>query len=294
MRVLFIGLTAIILSACASGVKVTPVNIEPVQQIKADPFDPDEVFETAQSQFEEENYTDALYSFSQIMAYDRQRLDARLGAGETLLALGRFEKAARIFWHEGSGWEQSEFAIPASIGKTLSGIYTDRIENVETAINDAMVLSSEDARLWNAKGQWHDRRGEWIDALTCYVTAMDQGKWRSGTINNIGMSLLLQGRYREAKAKFTQAHDMSQQTEVYDNNLRMAHILTNDLSAALADISERRAADILNDAGYVAQKRGQDSLAKLLFEKALDISPVFHPNAQANLNRLLSDDETAP
>ena len=284
LRALTIGL-ALIASGCAS-VEKTPITIHPVAQIKSAPFDPEEVLEIAQAEFEAENYTKALEEYLKVSAYDPKRLDARLGLGESLLALGHHHRAAKIFWLEAPGWQDGEFAEEIEIGRILSGIYTNRFENIETAINDGMVIDPNDARLWNAKGRLHDRNGDWMEALSCYVVAMELGEWQSGTVNNMGMSLLIQGRFIEAREKFEQALTLSPETHIYDNNLRMAHILTGDLKSALDDISEKRAADILNDAGYVAFKGGKPGLAERLFDKAIEISPVFHAEAQANLNRL--------
>lgn len=282
---------AFILSGCASGVNVTPVNIQPIQQIKSDPFDPDETLVSAKKMFEQENYTGALGDFLKVSAYDPQRQDARLGMADSFLALGQYKRAARIFWHPDPAWQEGEYTQEIAVGKILSGIYTQQFDNVETAINDGMVLDPNDARLWNAKGRWHDGRREWMEALSCYVAAMELGQWRSGTINNMGMSLLMQDRTEEAKEKFLQAVDLSRDTEIYDNNLRMTHILQGNLRAALDDIADRRAANILNDAGYVAFKKDKFELAEMLFSKALEISPIFHADAQANLDLLR---ETAP
>lgn len=284
-RLLLIGFAAT-LSACATGVEVTPVNIQPVQQIKSDPFDPDATMTSAAKAFDEENYKAALEDFLKVTAFDPGRHDARLGAGESYLALGFHGRAARIFWQDNSDWQNGDYAEDIAMGKILSGIYTGRYESIETAINDGMVLDPDDARLWNAKGRWHDGRGEWMDALSCYVAAMEIGQWRSGTVNNMGMSLLMQGRRDEAESKFMQAVDLSPETDIYNNNLRMAHILKGDLRKALDDITERRAANILNDAGYVAFNRENYRTAEKLFSKALEISPVFHADAQANLDRL--------
>ncbi len=292
MRFLILTGLAILASGCASGVNYTPVNIEPVQHIKSAPFDAEATLADAQTKFEAENYRGALEDFLKVSAYEPGRQDSRLGVANSYLALGYYERAARIFWHPDPVWTDGDYANDVALGKTLSGIYTGRYDNIETAINDGMTLEPNDARLWNAKGRWHDGRGEWMDALSCYVAAMELGQSRSGTINNMGMSLLMQGRQIEAEEKFAQAVDLSPDTEIYDNNLRMVYILKGDLTQALDDISDKRAANILNDAGYVAYNRGNFSKAETLFSKALDLSPVFHADAQANLDRLRAETAT--
>lgn len=286
-KVICIGF-AVVISACASAPKVdvTPVNVEPVQTIKSDPFDADEVLRSAQTQFSEENYLEALNLYNKVFAFDPERHDAKAGQAKSFLALGEYNRAAEIYWD--SHWPDDQpMDVNFKVAKILSGVYTERYENPMSAINDGMVLSPDDPRLWNAKGHYHDKQSEWMDALSSYVEAMKSGKWRAGTINNMGMSLLLQDRLDEAQDKFEQAIDLTPGNRVYENNLRMVYMLQGDLNKALDNnIDEIRSADILNDAGYVAMTRDKTNLARRLFLKALEISPIYHAQAQANLDRL--------
>lgn len=281
---LFIGS---IISACATNkVSVTPVSIEAVEHIKSDPFDPEAIFSEAEQNFSTEDYQGALEHYAQVYAYDPTQIKALFGQAQSHLALGDYNKAARLYWdHDWTGLDPA-LDEKIKIGKILSGIYSERYETPVKAINDGMMLSPNDARLWNAKGQYHDRRGEWMEALAAYLEAMKTGDWRAGTVNNMGMSLLLQGRLLEAQSKFKQALELKPESRVYDNNLRMVYILDGDINTALKDLEEGRAADILNDAGYVAMKRDRTRLANRLFEKALEISPIFHAKAQENLEAI--------
>ena len=275
--------------ACATTkVEVTPVTVEPIEQIKSAPFNVEEVYDDAIQDFEKNDYLSALNGFKQVQAYDPDRLTAVFWQAEAYLALGEYEKAANIYWAHNWSFLNDDLSQKMRTGKVLSGVYTDRYEKPEAAIHEAMVEAPNDPRLWNAKGQYHDRQEEWMDALSAYIEAMKSGKWQAGTINNMGMSLLMQGRLKEAENKFKQAHEMSPDIRVYDNNLRMAYILNGDLKKALADMDESRAANVLNDAGFVALSRDKKDLAKTLFNKALEISPVFHAKAQANLDRIVS------
>jgi len=285
ITVLICGL---LLGACAStsAVTVMPVEIKPVTQIKSEPFVPEEVAELAREYFAAEQFSDALKEYNRLLAFDPSDEKARLGKANSHLALGEYSKAAMIFWTDDTDWSEAIDLTEIEIGRTLSGIYTDRFDSVGKALNDGLAVDPEDGRVWNAKGQWHDGRKEWMSALSAYVTALKTGRTRSGTINNMGMSLLLQGRYEEAQRKFEQAGVISPKTEIYDNNLRMSLILLGDLEQALAGIDERRGSDLLNDAGYVAMQRGQNALAERLFLNALEISPVFHAKAQDNLDAL--------
>jgi len=291
MRIFSVIFTASLLVGCAhtSKVDITPVNINPITQMKSDPFDPSEVHSLAEAHMEDEKYKLALKEYSRLLAHNPNDQKAKLGAGNSFLALGEHGKAASIFWVK----PQEDMSKDWSTGKTLSGIYFGKYENEETAIHDGMLIAPNDARLWNAKGRWHDQRGEWQDALLCYVNALETGNSQSATINNMGMSLMLQGRYIESLEKFAQAKSLSPDTEIYDSNLRMNHILQGNLEEALSDIDDRRASNIFNDAGYVAIQQDDKIMAERLFEKALEISPVFHVKASANLDALKSSQQTA-
>ncbi len=285
-------LPLLLLTACATTpkVEVTPVEIKPVTQIKSDPFDAESVANMGDLYFKSESYTEALTEYSKLLAYDPNSVRAGLGAGQTFLALGQYENANAIFGSDKFDWPEDQ-KDQVEIGKILAGIFSDQYDNPETALHDGMMIDPDDPRLWNAKGHLHDKKGEWMEALSCYVTALETGKGRSGTINNMGMSLLLQGRFDEALPKFEQAVDLSPRTDLYDNNRRMSQILSGDLIRALEDIEDNRASDILNDAGYVAMQRDRRGLAGLLFQKAIEISPVFHAKASANLKTLQTPEQ---
>ena len=286
--------TGFIAVSCATqNVAITPVNIEPVEHIKSDPFDPKETFAQAEKSFSNGKYQNALQQYAQVYAYDQDQKVALFGQAKSHLALGDYEKAGQLYWEQDWSDLDARFKEKIKIGKILSGIYTNRYENPTKAIHDGMMLSPNDGRLWNAKGQYHDRREEWMEALSAYLEAMKTGNWRAGTINNMGMSLLLQDRLPEARAKFEQALKIKPDSSVYDNNLRMVHILDGDINTALKGLKDERAADVLNDAGYVALKRNRIALAQKLFEKALEISPVFHAKAQANLEAIQVLESTA-
>lgn len=290
MRSICLFICALILSACASTPKVavTPIEITPITQMKSEPFDAEELLKTADLYFKNENYAKALTEYSRLTSFDQDNQLAWIGEGNSLLALGVYERAANVFWDKGFVWQDDIPQSDIELGKIISGIYTDRYGSKEKALNDGLLIAPDDGRLWNAKGQLHDQTGDWMEALSCYVTSLQTGKGKSGTINNMGMSLLLQGRYDEAQEKFEQALSLSPDTQIYDNNLRMSYILMGDLSEALSDIDDVRASDIVNDAGYVAQQRGQTNFAERLYSKSLEISPVFHEKAQANLDALKS------
>jgi len=156
-------------------------------------------------------------------------------------------------------------------------------QDIELILNAALEGNLSDARLWNALGLYYDARGRHIDSQDIFIRAIASGSDRAAAINNMGMSLMRQRRYDEALAKFEQASALNPNSRRYDNNRRMVLALGYDFEAAIKDVSQQRAAQVLNDAGYIALTRGRRDLAKQLFKRAIATSPVYFPVAEANL-----------
>ena len=162
-------------------------------------------------------------------------------------------------------------------------------ENLRLALED----SPNDPRLWNALGKLHDNNANWLDALDVYIQALtvakQAGSSTAAVVNNMGMSLLMQGRKKEALAKFKQANKSNPDMPVYDNNLRLAQTLSGKTKTALKGLSEIRAAQIYNDVGVIAQAQGKPKQARYFYKKAIEQSPIYFVVAEKNLAGLLSD-----
>ena len=175
-------------------------------------------------------------------------------------------------------------------GLVLAEILAGKSQDIEVRLNQALEHDRSDPRLWNALGQFHDGQAAWSAAQDAYIRALKTGKAASAVINNLGMSLLMQGRYDEAAAKFTQAITIKPSSKLYDNNQRLLMILQGDYAKALRGLGETRAAHILNDAGYIAMQKEDYTLAETLFERAIETNPTYHDKAYANLAVLKEKD----
>ena len=100
------------------------------------------------------------------------------------------------------------------------------------------------------------------------------------------MSLLKQGLYELALKKFEQALLVKPDKTLYDNNRRLTLALMSEHDAAIDDIESDRAADIYNDAGYIALTQKKFTVADTLLNQAVTLSTSFHADATANLNIL--------
>jgi Flp pilus assembly protein TadD len=178
-------------------------------------------------------------------------------------------------------------APPALIANyVLAETTAGRAEDIELSLNLALEKNLDDPRLWSALGQYFDKQAKHLRAQDYYLKALETGGNKAGLINNIGMSLLLQGQREAALEKFIQAVELDRKNPLFDNNRRLVLALQSDYIAAAQGLPEQRAADILNDAGYIAQQRQEKELAAQLFERSIHISPRHHTKADANLKAL--------
>ena len=220
------------------------------------------------------------------------RGDALLGAADCAIALAAVSPeylasaGAALMAAEKSG--ASNARLYAS--KTLLAIALGVSDDAEVQLNAALEANLDDPRLWNALGRFHDGREEWMAALETYVKAAyianQNDKPLSPIINNMGMSLLMQGRSEEALDKFTQAVDLNPDTQIYDNNRRLALLLIGDPKTATQGIEDKALARIYNDAGYISARRGQTGTARSFYQSAINLSPVYFAKAEENLKAL--------
>lgn len=210
---------------------------------------------------------------------DKADMRAKRGQAESLLAMGDYAGALPLFT-----------ALPPTpesfAGITLCRVALSVADDPEVELNAALEINMRDTRLWIALGQFYDQAGRSLEAQSTYVQALKAGADHAVIVNSLGLSLVNAGRYDAALEKFQQANALSPDTVVFDNNRRMTLALSGDYDGATLSVSESRAAGIYNDAGVIAQRAGHTRIARQLFRRALDISPVYFPPAQANLESL--------
>ena len=169
--------------------------------------------------------------------------------------------------------------------QVLAEIAVGNSADPELRLNQALEFSPNDARLWNALGRFHDSNGQFSRAREYYVKAVANGGNRAVAINDLGMSHLLAGEKALALDKFKQAVELAPGSALYDNNRRLTLALKSDYLGATANLASGEAANILNDAGFIAKSRGDGAQAITLFEAAIKQSRVYHAKAHNNLKR---------
>lgn len=312
IRALSISVLALSLSACATS-KTQNVNVLEKVEVRAAEIVDTDFFDVKKSH----NSADQFYAsgdFKQAFAAYKNTLigtdenyenrhDAVLGLGDSALALASSSDTHRSNARSAYATllefpNLSEFHKNRVLsGQVLLEIATGESEDVEVRLNEALEVNLHDPRLWNALGHYHDRAGEWVLATETYVKAMEAASEEAyplaPIINNLGMSYLMRGRSKDALKKFEQAHALNADIEVYDNNRRLALVLNGRLDQAVEDLTDKRAAQIYNDAGFVSAGRRQTRKARHYYQKAIDLSPFYFEKAELNLLALL-DIESKP
>lgn len=238
---------------------------------------------------------------------ERKNYTALLGFADAALALSAlgetYQDEARLVYNALINTQTSDTGLSkamkarASAGLALVDALDVNMDadvgaqtHIEAKIMLALDATPNDPRLWNALGQVYDRKNNWVSALDSYVTALrlshDRGAAVAPVQNNMGMSLLMQGRTSYALQKFKQAHQAHPDIQLYDNNHRLALVLSDKLAQAIEGLEEGRTAQLYNDAGYIAQGNGDDQRARALYERAILTSPVYFEIAEENLKTL--------
>ena len=296
--------SVLLLSACATtNMSNKDINVRAVTKTGATEYDGHKDLSLAQKAVQDGDPAKAFTLYQSLVfrlaRTDELRPKVKLGLADTALTLSaqtpQLAEQAKQIYRSLAMNENLETGLrdKAKTGLLLLEIEDMAPEKAQTRIKDRLKTQSRDVRLWNALGHIYDSEEMWLDALDTYVQALRVSK-QNGTnpasaINNIGMSLLMQGRYTEALSKFEQAHKAAPGKQVFDNNRRLALILDGHLDRAVLGLSKIEQAQVYNDAGVLAARSGHRERAESFYRQALELSPTWFALAQTNLEALLED-----
>jgi Flp pilus assembly protein TadD len=140
---------------------------------------------------------------------------------------------------------------------------------------------------WNAMGVLCDREGDWDGADAAYATADELNPDQPEVLNNHGWSLILRGEWPAAVLVLQKANRLDPKSARIANNLELAQAAVSaDLPKRHPRESDAEFAARLNDAGIVAERRGQRDRAIAAFSRALAVSDSWFARAANNLARL--------
>ena len=144
-------------------------------------------------------------------------------------------------------------------------------------------------QIFNALGVCADMQANYPAASTYYAQAI---ALQSSALlyNNQGYSFYMAQNYGAAEKSFEAALGLEPANKLAWRNLALVRMRQGELDEALkAAFKGGDMHSALNDIGYIAMLDGRTSLAKFLFEQAIEVSPTKHyPRAEQNLQRLSS------
>lgn len=220
--------------------------------------------------------------FLEVLQSDPHNSQALIGIGESYLAAREPKKALEAF-------EQVERDAPdlrarALQGQGLSLSAIGQREEGQRRLLEALKLDPGLWRAWNAAGVNYDEMRAWADARASYEKAVEAAPSAAAAVsNNEGMSLLLQGKGREAEAAFQDALMLEPRSKVIRANLRIALAAQGRYDEALAAVPSNQLPSALNNVGYIAMARGDYTAAEKYLNQAMQASPAYFEKAAKNL-----------
>lgn len=221
--------------------------------------------------------------FSNAVKREPDNDQARLGLAEAQLGLRRLADALAGF----ESVMESDSLRPKALqgrGITLSLMGQDELG--QPLLRQAVEQDPGLWRAWNAIGRKHALEGDALRALASYDRALLANGRAASVFNNRGMALIMTMRYGEAESSFRRALAIDPALEAAKMNLRLSIAWQGRYEEAIASLKRGEAPRVLNNVGFVAMERGDFATAKMLFTKAMEISPSYYPTAAKNLEYL--------
>ena len=126
--------------------------------------------------------------------------------------------------------------------------------------------------------------GGWGEAEPAYARAAVLDPSRAQAANNLGWSMMLQGRWQAALASFERAALLGPRPPRLANNLELARAaVAAELPNRLAGEDDESYSARLNDAGVVAASAGQTKKAEAAFAQAVEVRSRWYARAGENL-----------
>ena len=240
----------------------------------------------ARAQFENKDFKESYKNYSAVFLHDPDNIEVLFGLADSALAIGKSEIAAKAYTKLAKFDLPPEQSMAQFSGLVLAEISGGTLENPELRLKQALNISPNNFKLWNALGQEYDAQKRWTESWTAYEKARQLGFSEAGLHNNLGMSFLAQKKYDGALSHFKYAGRLAPNNSQFQNNYRFALLMLGDYRAALENVSDEQAGTLLGDAGYIAMEREDYSLARVLLEKAIEMSPSYNQRAAHNLEQL--------
>ena len=168
-----------------------------------------------------------------------------------------------------------------------AGIAALRMRQIGKAtayLERATALSGATWRSWNALGVAADWLGDWAKADKAYAKAQELAPSSAEVANNQGWSLLLRGNWSDAIAPLEHAVRLDPSSTRIAANLELARAAeAESLPRRRKGESNANWAARLNDAGFIAWRRGDHKRAVAAFAQAIEVRSEWFDRAANNL-----------
>lgn len=232
----------------------------------------------------------ATTKFAKALQQDPENRAARLGLAEAQLGQHRYIEALEGFE---AVMDSEALQARALQGRGITLALMGRDELSLPLLREAVSADPGLWRAWNAIGRGHALDGDIDQALASYDRALLANAQAAPVHNNRGLALLGAKRYAEAEDSFRRALALSPGLAAARMNLRLAIAWQGRYEEAISEIPRDSAPRILNNVGFVAMERGDLGKARILFTKAMEISPSYYPTAARNLETLRQREKMA-
>lgn len=208
-------------------------------------------------------------------ALDRSLADLAFAEGNYATALPRYE-ALHVA-------HPTEARLAERAG--LAALHLRQLPRAVAFLDKAIALPGATWRAWNGRGIAADHGRDWPTADQCYARAAALAPKEGQVANNLGWSLLMRGEWQSAVAPLERAAALSPRSKRIADNLELARAaVAEELPKRRPLESDESWAARLNDAGVVAQLRGDRKRAIAAFSQALEARSEWFDRAANNLS----------
>ena len=223
-------------------------------------------------------------AYGSALRKDPSNVAAALGLAETHLALGEIAAARQIF--ETLARKAPQESARVNQGRGLVALYSGQANEAVTLLGNSVQQDDSLWRAWLGLGQAHDRLGQSAAARRAFNAAERTAPAQASVLNDIGMSYITEKNPAQALDFFQRALVMDPSFEIARGNIRIARAMTGNYDDAIAGTPAKQLPDVLNNVGYIAILNRDFDVADRYLRRALEVSPVYHEAAVANLDLL--------
>lgn len=167
----------------------------------------------------------------------------------------------------------------------ISALHLRQLPKAIAHLDKAIAMPGASWRAWNARGVAADYQRDWAGADRAYARAAALAPAEGQVANNLGWSLLMRGQWQAAIEPLERAASLSPASRRIADNLELARAaIAEDLPRRRPGESDESWAARLNDAGVVAQLRGEKKRAVAAFSQALEARSQWFERAANNLS----------